>query len=97
MIIEGTVGKLLAVELGFTRQRNRKADESARHPDRNAQFEHINAKVMTALAAWVSLTTLSVGALCGADVGFLAATSCDGRANVQSGVSLHSGSQATYR
>ena len=50
-ISEGTVGKLLSVELGFSRQRNRKADEGSRHPDRNAQFEHINAKVLAAQAA----------------------------------------------
>lgn len=39
------------VKLGFSRQRNRKADEGSRHPDRNAQFEHINAKVIAARAA----------------------------------------------
>jgi hypothetical protein len=50
-ISEGTVGKLLTLELGFSRQRNRKADEDSRHPDRNAQFEHINAKVMAAQKA----------------------------------------------
>lgn len=50
-ISEGTVGKLLTVELGFSRQRNRKADEGSRHPDRNAQFEHINTKVLVAQAA----------------------------------------------
>jgi hypothetical protein len=50
-ISEGTVGKLLTVELGFSRQRNRKADEGSRHPDRNAQFEHINAKVLAAQKA----------------------------------------------
>jgi hypothetical protein len=50
-ISEGTVGKLLTVELGFSRQRNRKADEGSRHPDRNAQFEHINANVLAAQKA----------------------------------------------
>jgi hypothetical protein len=45
-----TVRKEL-VKLGFSRQHNRKADEGARHPDRNAQFEHINAKVVAAQAA----------------------------------------------
>lgn len=45
-----TVRKEL-VKLGFSRQYNRKADEGARHPDRNAQFEHINAKVVAAQAA----------------------------------------------
>ena len=37
-----TVAKEL-VKLGFSRQHNRKAEEGSRHPDRNAQFEHINA------------------------------------------------------
>ena len=39
------------VMLGFSRQGNRKADEGSKHPDRNAQFEHINAKVIAAQAA----------------------------------------------
>jgi hypothetical protein len=37
--------------LGFSRQANRKADEGSKHPDRNAQFEHINAKALAAQAA----------------------------------------------
>src|SRR5215210_2796315 len=45
-----TVRKEL-VKLGFSRQSNRKANEGSRHPDRNAQFEHINAKVVAAQAA----------------------------------------------
>jgi Rhodopirellula transposase DDE domain len=48
-ICADTVRKEL-VKLGFSRQHNRKADEGARHPDRNAQFEHINAKVIAAQA-----------------------------------------------
>ena len=36
--------------LGYSRQSNRKAEEGSRHPDRNAQFEHINAKVVAAQA-----------------------------------------------
>ena len=44
-----TVRKEL-VKLGFSRQHNRKADEGSKHPDRNAQFEHINAKVVAAQA-----------------------------------------------
>jgi hypothetical protein len=39
------------VKLGFSRQHNRKSDEGSKHPDRNAQFEHINAKVVAAQAA----------------------------------------------
>ena len=42
-----TVRKEL-VKLGFSRQSNRKADEGSHHPDRNAQFEYINAKVVAA-------------------------------------------------
>jgi hypothetical protein len=42
-----TVRKEL-VKLGFSRQSNRKADEGSHHPDRNAQFEYINAKVIAA-------------------------------------------------
>jgi hypothetical protein len=45
-----TVRKLLTL-LGFSRQANRKADEGSRHPDRNAQFEHLNKKVLVAQAA----------------------------------------------
>jgi len=39
------------VKLGFSRQSNRKADEGSKHPDRNVQFEHINAKVVAAQEA----------------------------------------------
>jgi len=39
-----TVGRLLA-ELGYSLQANRKAEEGVDHPDRDAQFEHINRKV----------------------------------------------------
>lgn len=45
-----TVRKLLTL-LGFSRQANRKVDEGSRHPDRNAQFEHLNRKVLAAQAA----------------------------------------------
>jgi hypothetical protein len=38
-ISPNSVRKLLT-GLGFSRQSNRKADEGAHHPDRNAQFEH---------------------------------------------------------
>jgi hypothetical protein len=46
-ISANTVCKEL-VKLGFSRQSNRKADEGSKHPDRNAQFEYINAKVIAA-------------------------------------------------
>jgi len=45
-----SVRRLLS-KLGFSRQSNRKADEGAHHVDRNAQFEHINTKVLAAQAA----------------------------------------------
>ncbi len=44
-----TVRKEL-VKLGFSRQFNRKSHEGSNHPDRDAQFEHINAKVVAAQA-----------------------------------------------
>jgi len=44
-----SVGKALA-KLGFSRQSNRKTREGSQHPDRNAQFEYINAKVLAAQA-----------------------------------------------
>jgi hypothetical protein len=42
-----TVDKEL-VKLGFSRQFNRKTKDGSKHPDRNAQFEYINAKVAAA-------------------------------------------------
>ena len=44
------VGRLLK-RLGFSLQANRKTREGASHPDRNAQFEHINAQVQAFQAA----------------------------------------------
>jgi hypothetical protein len=49
-ISANSVRRLLP-SLGYSRQSNRKADEGSRHPDRNAQFEHINTKVIAAQAA----------------------------------------------
>src|SRR4249920_664740 len=46
-----TVGRLLVDELEYSRQVNRKTLEGASHPDRNAQFEHINAQVIAAQSA----------------------------------------------
>ena len=45
-----TVGVLLK-ELGYSLQGNRKTLEGSGHPDRNAQFEHINVKAQAALVA----------------------------------------------
>lgn len=44
------VGKMLR-KLGYSCQANRKTSEGRQHPDRNAQFEHINTTVKAALAA----------------------------------------------
>jgi hypothetical protein len=44
------VGRLLK-RLGFSLQANRKTREGSNHPDRNAQFEHINAEVKAFQAA----------------------------------------------
>src|SRR5215813_2814416 len=49
-ISPNSVRKMLT-KIGFSRQVNRKADEGANHPDRNAQFEYINAEVLAAQAA----------------------------------------------
>ena len=40
-----TVGRLLKAA-GYSLQSNRKTKEGKQHPDRNAQFEHINAQVL---------------------------------------------------
>lgn len=48
-ISANSVRRLLPA-LGYSRQSNRKADEGSKHPDRNAQFEHINSKVIAAQA-----------------------------------------------
>jgi Rhodopirellula transposase DDE domain len=39
-----TVGRML-VDLGYNLQANRKTEEGQDHPDRDAQFQHINARV----------------------------------------------------
>ena len=43
-----SVAKLLR-QLGYSLQANRKTKEGAQHPDRDAQFEHINATVKAAI------------------------------------------------
>jgi hypothetical protein len=45
-----TVGGLLR-ERGYSLQANRKTDEGRHHPDRDAQFRHINAAVKRGLRA----------------------------------------------
>lgn len=49
-VVKSTVSGLLR-ELGYSRQRNKKVLEGAQHPDRNAQFEHINETVRRRSAA----------------------------------------------
>jgi hypothetical protein len=48
-ISERTLGKLLKSQ-GFRLQANQKTREGSQHPDRDAQFEHINSTVKAALA-----------------------------------------------
>jgi hypothetical protein len=43
-------------ELGYSLQANRKTKEGASHPDRNAQFEHLNGKVKWSLTRLLHLT-----------------------------------------
>ena len=49
-VSQHSLAKLLA-ELGYSLQGNRKKLEGAQHPDRNAQFEHINETVRRQLEA----------------------------------------------
>jgi hypothetical protein len=49
-VSKDTVADLLK-ELGYSLQGNQKKQEGAQHPDRNAQFEHINEKVRQQLEA----------------------------------------------
>lgn len=51
MVSANAVTKLLETKLEYSRQFNRKTHEGASHPDRNAQFEHINTKAVAAQAA----------------------------------------------
>ena len=62
---EELVGRLLR-RLGFSLQANSKTREGASHPDRNAQFEHINAQVKEFQAAGqpvISVDTKKKGVL----------------------------------
>jgi len=53
-----TVSKLLSERLEYSRQVNRKTHEGTSHPDRNAQFEHINAKVAASMTAGVPVISV---------------------------------------
>jgi hypothetical protein len=48
-VVDRTVLRLLKAK-GYSMQANKKTREGAQHPDRDAQFEHINQTVSTALA-----------------------------------------------
>jgi hypothetical protein len=50
-VCANTVAKLLETRLEYSRQVNRKTHEGTNHPDRDAQFEHINASVLAAQVA----------------------------------------------
>ena len=52
-----TVARLLR-ELGYSLQATRKTVEGAQHPDRNEQFEHINAKAEACLAAGIPFVSV---------------------------------------
>jgi hypothetical protein len=43
-VSEGTIKRLLQA-LGYSRQSNRKTQEGRQHPDRAAQFQHLNRRV----------------------------------------------------
>ena len=49
-VVDRTVLRLLAAQ-GYSLQANKKTREGAQHPDRDAQFAHINATVAAAIAA----------------------------------------------
>ncbi len=49
-VAKSSIPKLLR-QLGYCRQVNRKTLEGSRNPDRDAQFEHINAAVVATQAA----------------------------------------------
>jgi hypothetical protein len=49
-VVEGTVLRLLKAQ-GYSLQANKKTREGAQHPDRDAQFGHINDTVSEAIAA----------------------------------------------
>lgn len=50
-VCANTVAKLLETRLEYSRQVNRKTHDGTNHPDRDAQFEYINASVLDAQAA----------------------------------------------
>ncbi len=64
-VAKSSIPKLLR-QLGYCRQVNRKTLEGSRNPDRDAQFEHINAAVVATQAAGqpvISIDTKKKGVL----------------------------------
>jgi hypothetical protein len=64
-VSQRVIGKLLR-ELNYSCQANRKTREGNNNPDRNAQFEHVNATVRAAIAAGepaISVDTKKKGVL----------------------------------
>ena len=55
---KSSIPKLLGI-VGYRRQVNRKTLEGSRNPDRDAQFEHINAAVIAAQAAGQPVISVS--------------------------------------
>jgi len=49
--VSSRVVRVLLHEMGYSLQGNRKAVEGKQHPDRNAQFEYLNARVQEAMDA----------------------------------------------
>jgi hypothetical protein len=65
-VVDRTVLRLLK-RLGYSLQANRKTREGAGHPDRDAQFEHINATAAAAIASGqpvISVDTKKKGRPC---------------------------------
>jgi len=56
-VSHATVAQLLR-DLGYSLQGNRKTEEGADHPDRDAQFQHINAEVQGALARGIPVLSV---------------------------------------
>jgi hypothetical protein len=56
--ISATSVRRLLRRLGFSRQGNYKANEGSSHPDRDAQFEHINQRVLAAQAAFLPVISV---------------------------------------
>jgi hypothetical protein len=55
--VGATTVRVLLAELGYSLQANRKMQEGMQHPDRDAQFEHIDARVKARKRRSVSATT----------------------------------------